>query len=145
MANRKPYGDHWRRALSIAKPRPLPIRRAGVPTKPGVYIWFRDGHPNYVGEALGAKGLRGRLRTHFAKGSDLSRSTLRATVAAAQLGIDRSVARQRPSIMNVEHITVVNQWLAACELGWIECDSPEEAHAWELSLRDEWLPPLNLV
>jgi hypothetical protein len=85
MANRKPYGDQWVRALSIAKPRPLPIRRGGVPTDPGVYIWFRDGHPIYVGEALGAEGLRGRLRAHFAKNPDVSRSTLRASVAAAQL------------------------------------------------------------
>lgn len=145
MTNTQSSGDKWKLALSMAKPRPLPIPRGGVPTNPGVYIWFRDGRPIYVGEALGAEGLRGRLRKHFGKSRDLSRSTLRASVAAAQLGIPRSVARQRPSVMTVEQVSVVNQWLAGCELGWIRCHGVEEAHDWELSLRGEWLPPLNLV
>lgn len=145
MTNTKSPGDQWKLALSIAKPRPLPIPRGGVPTDPGVYIWYRDESPIYVGEALGAEGLRGRLRKHFAKGTDLSRSTLRASVAAAQLGVPRSVARQRPSVMTVEQVAVVNRWLAACELGWIQCEGTKEAHEWELRLRGEWLPPLNLV
>lgn len=145
MTNTKPDGKCWKVALSIAKPRPLPLPGGGVPTDPGVYIWFRGGRPVYVGEAIGAKGLRGRLRAHFAKGPDLSRSTLRASVAVAQLGVDRSVARQRPTVMKVEQVAVINQWLASCELGWIKCDSIKEAHDWELNLRDEWLPPLNLA
>lgn len=139
------YGDEWKLVLSQVKPRPIPVPRAEIPTDPGIYIWFRDGQPIYVGEGLGAKGLRRRLSSHFSKGADLSRSTLRASVAVAQLGIDRSVARQRPSLVNADQIAVVNQWLASCELGWIAFEGPEEAHALEVRLRDEWLPPLNLV
>lgn len=80
--------------------------------------------------------------TAFAKGQDLSRSTLRASVAVEHLGISDAVARQRPTVMQREQVAVVNQWLASCEL---RCDNTQEAHDWELRLRDEWLPPLNLV
>lgn len=144
MEFNKAHGDQWRLALSKATPQSLPPPRGSVPTDPGVYIWFRNGTPIYVGEALGKKGLRGRLKAHFSKGVDLSRSTLRASVAVAELGIERSYSRQRPSNMDVEQIKLVNQWLAECELGWITCDSPDEAHELEALLRDEWLPPLNL-
>lgn len=110
-----------------------------------VYIWFRDGDPIYVGEAIGAEGLRGRLRAHFAQSPDFSRSTFRATVAATQLGIRRSVVRERPSVMTPDQAAVANRWIAECELGWIVCANSGEAHGLEIALRDEWLPPLNLV
>lgn len=145
MSETEHSGLHWRRALATAKPMPLPIRRGKIPTTPGVYIWFRFGHPIYVGEALGTQGLRGRLKAHFGKGRDLSRSTLRASVAAKQLGIERSVARLRPSVMSLEQVAVVNQWLGECEVGWVEIPDAEEAHAVEIDLREEWLPPLNRV
>lgn len=140
-----PYGDEWELVLAQVKPRPLPVPRAKIPTDPGIYLWFRDGHPIYVGEGLGAKGLRGRLSAHFAQGPDLSRSTLRASIAVAQLGITRSIARQRPSCMKADQIAAINEWLSRCELAWIAFDDPEEAHALEIRLRGEWLPPLNLV
>lgn len=72
---------------------------------------FRHGRPIYMGEAIGSIGLQGPLKAHFAKGRDLSRSTLRASLAAAQLGIDRSVIWLRPSVMSFEQVTVINQWL----------------------------------
>ena len=139
------YGDEWKFVLSQVKPRPLPVARAEIPTDPGIYIWFRDDQPIYVGEGLGAKGLRRRLSSHFSKSADLSRSTLRASVAVVQLGIDRSVARQRPSLVNADQVAAINHWLASCELGWLAFEDPDEAHALEVRLRDEWLPPLNLV
>lgn len=145
MTTERPSLGHWALALSMVNPQPLPIPRGNVPSDPGVYIWFRQGDPIYVGEALGAEGLRGRLRAHFSKGLDLSRSTLRASIAVKALGIERTVARKRPTVMKIDQVEVVNQWLAACELGWISCSSPKEAHDWEIKLRSEWLPPLNLV
>lgn len=145
MLRRETPGDRWLIALSEVHPRSLPIGRGAVPVEPGIYIWFREGDPIYIGEARGAFGLRGRVRAHFSKGRDLSRSTLRASVAVLLFGVERSVARQRPSVMDPGQIAVVNQWLAACELGWIVCDTPEVAHASERRLRDEWLPPLNRI
>lgn len=145
MADEQPYGERWESALMRVAPRPLPIDSGGVPAEPGVYIWFRDGKPIYVGKARGAEGLRQRLRAHFSSSPDLSRSTLRASVAVAQLGVTRLVARQRPSVMAPEQVAVVNRWLAECEVGWIVCDSAVAASHLEEELRGEWLPRLNLV
>ena len=130
-------GEHWAGALSTVTSRPMPISSAEVPLSPGIYIWFQDGEPIYVGEARGAQGLRGRLRAHLATTSDLSRSTFRASVAARQLGLQRSVVRQRPSVMNAEQIAIVNAWVSSCEIGWIECQSSVEAHELEVNLRAE--------
>lgn len=145
MTNAQPYGERWDSALRKVVSQALPIDSGGVPAEPGIYIWFRDGKPIYVGKARGAEGLRQRLRAHFSSSPDLSRSTLRASVAVAQLGVSRSVARQRPSVMTPEQVAVVNQWLAGCEVGWIVCDSAIAASHLEEELRGEWLPLLNLV
>ena len=138
-------GIRWQQARSISRRSPGSIGRGGIPTDPGVYIWFKNDEPIYVGEARGKKGLRGRIRSHRATDADLSRSTLRASVAVDQLGVERTYARQRPSVMTKEQIVAVNEWLAGCEIGWIVCSSEKEAHELEVSLRDEWLPPLNRV
>uniref|UniRef100_UPI003F490F93 GIY-YIG nuclease family protein n=1 Tax=Paenarthrobacter ureafaciens TaxID=37931 RepID=UPI003F490F93 len=138
-------GVQWKRALNLAEPLPLPVTQSGIPVAPGVYIWFRDGYPIYVGRAIGKKGLRQRLRAHLAQGPDLSRSTLRASVAVSQINVSRSIARRRPSIMTAQQIALVNDWIAECQLGWIACDTRPEALILEKNLRDEWLPELNLV
>lgn len=54
----------WQQARSISRQSPRSIGRGGTPTDPGVYIWFKNDEPIYVGEALGKKGLRGRIRSH---------------------------------------------------------------------------------
>ena len=145
MAGKKGPGNKWEEALSRVNPRKLPIPPGDVPVASGVYIWFREGQPIYVGKALGADGLRGRLKAHFAHSTDFSRSTFRASIAAAQLGLPRSVVRQRPSVMTPDQTAVANQWLAQCEVGWIVCASGMEAENLERALRAEWLPPLNLI
>ena len=139
------HGPFWSKAVAVAKYRPRGLQRGDVPTGPGMYIWFCEGEPVYVGVAAGAQGLKGRLRAHLAKGTDLSRSTLRAGVAVAELGVTRAYARQRPSVMTATEIACINDWLAGCELGWHECSSAIAAHALEFSLRREWAPPLNIL
>lgn len=99
MTTERPLRDRWALALSMVNPQPLPIPRGNVPSDPGVYIWFRQGDFIYVGEALGAEGLRGRLRAHFSKGLDLSLSTLSASIAVKLPGVERAVARKRPTVM----------------------------------------------
>jgi len=137
--------ERWAEARAVLRRSVAALRSEDIPTSPGVYIWFRGGEPVYVGEARGAKGLRRRLAAHRATGRDLSRSTLRASVAVAELGVDRAAARRRPSVMSADEVAIVNSWLAGCDLGWIECSSPGAAHALETALREEWLPPLNRI
>jgi transposase InsO family protein len=138
-------GPYWARAVEVSRHHPRAIAARDIPASPGVYIWFRDGEPIYVGEAKGAKGLKGRVRAHLATGIDLSRSTLRASVAVAELGVTRAFARQRPSVMTADQITHVNDWLSGCELGWHERATPASAHELEVNLRNEWTPPLNIL
>lgn len=117
------------------------LRGRSVPAVPGVYIWWRDGEPVYVGEAK--TSLQQRLSAHLATGPDLTRSTLRRSVALAQLGIPRAVSGQRPSIIGQAEADSVSAWLRGCELTWVECEDADAAHTLEVALRSEWLPPLN--
>ncbi len=117
------------------------LRGRDVPAVPGVYVWWRDGEPVYVGEAK--TSLRQRLSAHLATGPDLTRSTLRRSVALARLGIPRAVSGRRPSVIAQADADTVSAWLRGCELAWVECESAAAAHALEAALRSEWLPPLN--
>lgn len=127
----------------------LPRRRAGdlpardIPTRPGVYVWFHDGVAAYLGVARGGTGLRGRLRAHLARTRDLSRSTLRASVAVAELGVDRRTARSRPPELTADQVSVVNAWLADCELAWLTTDTAADADALERALLANRKPSLN--
>lgn len=126
-----------------------PRRRAGglhpqdVPSAPGVYAFYRDGVAVYVGRA-GTRGLRRRLLSnHLSRSPDLSRSTLRRSVAA-ELGVaTRAEAAVRPTQLTGEQAAPVNAWLAACEVAWIECVDANDAAELEKALRAEWLPRLN--
>lgn len=117
------------------------LRVGDIPRGPGVYIWWRADVAIYVGEAKAS--LRHRLSAHLATRPDLTRSTLRRSVALAQLGIPRAVSGQRPSVVTQEDADTVSRWLRECELAWVACGSADEAHALEAALRNEWLPPLN--
>lgn len=112
-----------------------------IPDSPGVYTWWRNDTCVYVGEAK--TSLRSRLRAHLATGPDLSRSTLRRTVALEQLGIAREIAGRRPTQITQAQADVVNTWLRGCDLTWIECESATAAHDLETALRAHRRPPLN--
>lgn len=96
----------------------------------------------YVGKAA---NLRSRLRAHRQTSRDLSRSTLRASVAVAELGVTRRHARARPSLMTEDEIGVVNEWFKNAEVAWLECATALQADLLERSLRAGWMPPLNIV
>lgn len=133
----------WHEVRAIVRLPAANLSAKGIPSVPGVYVWFREGEPIFLGEACGSEGLKGRLRAHLASGVDLSRSTLRASVAVQELGISRAYARTRPGVVTQEQVNLVNHWLRACEVGWIPCKSAATAHVLEKRLRAEWLPPLN--
>lgn len=121
--------------------RPVPaVALPEIPATPGVYSWWRNGEPVYVGEAA---NLRRRLREHLETGSDLSRSTLRRSVALAELAIPRHVSSARPTQVSQTEADTVSAWLRGCELAWVRCDTAAAAHLLEGALRSEWLPPLN--
>lgn len=107
-----------------------------------MYAWFRNGQCIYVGKA---SDLRQRLGTHLRTSADLSRSTLRATVAARELGISRATARARPSVVTPDQVAVVNRWLAGCDIAWITCPSAPAADELERLLRRERRPVLNRI
>lgn len=121
------------------------VELSDIPVSPGIYVWFHDDEPIYVGEARGKSGLRGRLRAHLSTGSDLSRSTFRASVAVRELGVDRAVARSRPPLLTLDQVAIVNEWIAGCDISWVECSSREEAHDLEVRLRWAWLPTFNIL
>lgn len=111
-----------------------------MPTSPGVYAWFQEGACVYVGKA---SNLRSRLSKHRSNSLDLSRSTLRASVAVVELGVTRQHARTRPTVMTSEQIAVLSAWFERAELSWIECPTPADAANLEDQLRAAWRPPLN--
>ena len=137
-----PTSPEWASLLSQPRHANRDLVGVTIPKAPGVYAWFQKGECVYVGMA---SSLRQRLGTHRRTTLDLSRSTLRATVAVTELGVTRQHARSRPSVMTVEQIGVVNGWFERAEVSWVVCDSKEAADALERTLRAVWMPPLNLM
>lgn len=137
-----PSSHPWEDLTSAPRFKAADLQKAGIPRTPGVYGWFRDGECVYVGKAT---NLRSRLSSHRSRSLDLSRSTLRASVAVRELGVSRRVARQRPTAMTPAQVEVVNDWLDRCQVAWLSCADATEAGDLERRLRAEYLPRLNLV
>jgi len=96
----------------------------------------------YIGKA---SMLRQRLGTHLRTSPDLSRSTLRATVAERELGVSRATARARPSVITPDQVALVNRWISECDIAWITCPSAVAADELERLLRRERMPILNRI
>lgn len=66
-------GPRWETFHHRQRRRAGTLQRADVPSDPGVYAFYRDGAPIYVGRALARGGLRRRrLTNHLNKSPDLS-------------------------------------------------------------------------
>ena len=115
-----------------------------VPSQPGVYAFYRDGKPIYVGRAIASGGLQRRLKAqHLKTGNDLSWSAFRRNVAE-HLGIASStVTKQRPPQLTEDQVAPVNDWVAGCEIRWIACATEDEAAQLEVDLKNERKPPLT--
>lgn len=116
-----------------------------IPLEPGVLVFFDEEVPVFVGEAVGKRGLRGRMSAHRANGTNLSSSTLRASVAVEVLGVSRWTARQRPSVLLQSMVDDVNEVMADFEVGWLVCATPEEAHDLKRRLWSHYKPTYNIV
>ncbi|MCX6402184.1 MAG: GIY-YIG nuclease family protein [Propionibacteriales bacterium] len=132
----------WNLVLTATRHPNATLSNGSIPTSGGVYAWFQDDECVYVGKA---SNLRGRLGKHRSGSLDLSRSTLRASVAVKELGVTRKHARQRPSVMTADEIAKVGAWFAKARVAWVECPDADAADALERSLRAAWMPPLNLA
>lgn len=132
----------WKTVLTATRHANATLSNGMIPTSAGVYVWFQDDECVYVGKA---SNLRSRLGKHRSDSLDLSRSTLRASVAVKELGVTRKHARQRPSVMTADEIAAITAWFAKAKLSWVECDDPDAADALERTLRAAWMPPLNLA
>jgi hypothetical protein len=137
-----PSSTEWQSMLNVPRRPASTVARRDIPVGPGVYAWFISGDCVYLGKA---STLRSRLAAHLGTSLDLSRSTLRSWVAVRELGLDRAYTRQRPTLMTSEQIAVVNDWIRACELAWVETDTNELATALESRMLSSWRPPINVA
>jgi GIY-YIG catalytic domain len=145
----------------------LPVARAGVPARPGLYAvhggaatWQQlglgrppDGRPLCVGKA--ERSLAGRdIRQHFGTGMTGS-STLRRSLAAllrTRLGL--SAMARNPARPGHFANYALAQPGDACLTAWMEAqlrlaiwvpDDPVDLGAVERELLRHWQPPLNLA
>lgn len=138
------YGRAWGRMNALPRTRVGEVAFASLPARPGVYAFYRDGVPVYVGVAAGEGGLRRRLeREHLDRKLDLSRSAFRRNVAEL-LGVATvAQAKVRPTVMTQKQVDTVNAWIAECEVAWAEASSKEHAKLLESELKAERMPPLT--
>ena len=135
--------DGWSK-MDARQRHPVPtVRPEVVPKSPGVYAFYREGDRIYVGRAIAKGGLRKRLcGMHLLIGPDVSWSAFRRNVAETQ-GVPTSVTRVHRDTLTVEQLERLNQWVAGCEVAWIECGSAAEATALEASMKAEYKPMLT--
>lgn len=112
-----------------------------APREPGVYIWFREGEPVYLGKAA---ILRGRLGTHRRTTTRPSQSTLRATIGALVTAQPRMVLREKGRYVEAEAL-LIDTYLDGCELAWVTTERPADAALLERALIAAWRPPLNIA
>ncbi len=138
------HGPAWARMNSQPRVRVPQVDFAAVPTTPGVYAFYRDGTPVYVGVAAGSGGLRRRLqREHLDRRRDLSRSAFRRNVAE-HIGVATvAQAKIRPTVMTDEQVDAVNEWVTGCEVAWMEAVSAAHARQLEDELKAERRPFLT--
>lgn len=132
---------NWR-DLDALERRPVPnVTRAGIPVEPGVYALYRDGAAMYIGKAT---SLRARLWScHLRTGKSMANSAMRRNVAQF-LDIARAAdIKTRRYLPTNDDARRVTEWIRACELVWVECESEGAARAVEDALKREWKPPLT--
>lgn len=117
------------------------LRAVDVPLDPGVYAWYRDGRPVYVGKAA---ELRDRVWSrHLGRSRTLGTSAFRRNVAE-HLGFGAPDAIKAGAIrLDPGQLAAVRAWIEGCEVAWITCRSEAEAITLETAMKAEWLPPLT--
>jgi hypothetical protein len=110
-------GVLWHRMHAQPRRAATSLTGTGIPKRPGVYAWYRQGKAVYSGSAAGADGLHERIwKYHLKTGNDLSRSSFRRNVCE-DLGIaPTSKTKRRPTLMTATDIEPVNRWIRECKV-----------------------------
>lgn len=134
-------GSLWEAMNARPRSAVAVLTEEAIPSGPGVYAWYRDSTPVYVGKA---GSLRSRLwGNHLRRGQSMTNSAFRRNVAE-ELGIATANSiKDRTYVPSAEDVRHVNEWVRGCEVAWIECESHDGAVQLEKDLKREWVPPLT--
>lgn len=135
-------GPRWAAMTGQTRAEMASLSASDLPETPGVYAFFRDGAPVYVGEAK--QTLRSRVwGNHRSRGVSMTNSAFRRNVAE-HLDIasapDLKAKRYLPTPDDAARVVA---WIDGCEIAWIVCDSGAAAHQLEAELKAEFRPPLT--
>lgn len=108
-----------------------------------MYAFYRDGEAVYVGKAA---SLRARLWTNdLRRGASMTNSAFRRNVAN-ELGIATAAdIKSRRYVTTADDAARVTEWIAGCDLAWIECATELEAVRGEAELKVELKPRLTRI
>ena len=115
--------------------------KADIPADPGVYAWYEDDRPVYVGKG---DELRERIwPCHMGRGARMRNSAFRRNVAE-DLGIASAKAIYDGDYrLSAAETARVNERVRKCSVAWIPCETISEARDLERRMKAEWLPPLT--
>jgi len=117
------------------------VVRADVPDQPGVYVWYLDAEPIYVGKA--ASLLKRVWGKHLALGPSMRSSSFRRNVAN-HLGISTPNAIYSGGYQpTAAELHAVRAFIERCHVTWLVLVSEQEAVSREHALLAEWRPPFN--
>lgn len=133
------YGPLWTRMNSRPREPPRDLRPK-LPRVPGVYAWYHEGRPVYVGKA---DNLKVRVGRHLSRGASLTSSAFRRNVAA-HLGIASARAIYLGDyVPTAEDLARVRTFIEGCRVAWLPTTTKAGARSLESELKTEWMPPLT--
>lgn len=111
---------------------------------PGIYAWWRDGEPLYLGEGV---NLRKRLKKHLRRTPGSVRTSTFKRSVAAELGIATraELGKGGTRVLDETELDQVLGYLYGCEVSWALAATKADARRIERALLAEYRPPLNLA
>ena len=120
---------------------PAELSKADLPTGAGVYAWYRDGKPIYVGKAT---SLQQRVwGNHLGAGRSLKSSAFRRNVADVLNIATANDIKTGAYELTDDDVAAVRTFIEGCAVAWIQCTTPGEAEDLERSMKQDWMPPLT--
>jgi hypothetical protein len=133
----------WAQMNARQRLRCADVVQTHLPTAPGVYAFYRDNQPVYVGKAA---DLRSRLwHNHLRRSASMRNSAFRRNVAH-EFGIATAAdIKALRYATTAEDAARVTEWICGCEVAWIECESETDAAALETAMKLELKPRLTKI
>jgi hypothetical protein len=119
---------------------PAVLKRADLPSDPGVYAWYRRGKAIYIRKA---DSLRIRLGCHLSRGASLTNSAFRRNVAQH---LDIASARAiylGDYVPTEDDLEQIRRLIESCRLAWLTTKMKRAASALEDDFKAEWMRPLT--